>query len=69
MAQCPSCGNHSQIHTVEIDPKTKKKWDVTRCSRCEHPTDLEPYKPTIKKTKIDSKLIDPYEPGYFNPFP
>lgn len=58
---CPACGSHNQIHTVEIDKTTKKKWDVTRCARCEHPTDLEPYKSPTKKEA--PRLIEPpYNP-------
>lgn len=67
MSMCDKCGSHAQIHTVEVDKETKKKWDVTRCARCEHPTDLEPYKAPVRKQK-ETKLIDPYDFDQFKPF-
>lgn len=42
---CPRCNRSVYTYkTVKKDPKTKKSWMITSCSKCEFHLDLEEHK-------------------------
>lgn len=71
-SKCVKCGRTVYIVTVELDKTTRKKWSVTRCAGCDHPTDIEPYAGSaIKKTSpklLKPPLWDSNDKSFIGPF-
>lgn len=51
---CPRCNKSVYMYkTIKKDPKTKKSWLITSCSKCEFHFDLEETHESPDDTKTD----------------